>query len=289
MPELTRRSVLRHSAAAAAGLVGASALGPLLHVGLATAAAAPPPGGDPAPAAQAAPTYSAGSFISAARGGIETRWAIARPPGQSGRLRPVIALHGVRANAETVMGMGIQDALAQAVNAGHPPFAVVAVDGGDGYWHPRASGGDSGAMVLNELLPMLMTMGLDTSKVGFLGWSMGGYGALLLGSMLGPARTSAICAVSPALYTSVFQGVAVGAFDGLDDYRKYSVFGAPALSAIPLRVDCGTRDRFYSATKQFVASLRRPPTGVSFPGEHDVESWKKVMPAELAFLASPGA
>ena len=36
-------------------------------------------------------------------------------------------------------------------------------------------------MVLTELLPMLATKGLDTSKVGFIGWSMGGYGALLLG------------------------------------------------------------------------------------------------------------
>ena len=31
-------------------------------------------------------------------------------------------------------------------------------------------------MVLTELLPMLAAKGLDTSKVGFIGWSMGGYG-----------------------------------------------------------------------------------------------------------------
>ncbi|EUA51733.1 putative cONSERVED EXPORTED PROTEIN [Mycobacterium xenopi 3993] len=51
-------------------------------------------------------------------------------------------------------------------------------------------------MVLNELIPMLSSQGLDTSRVAFLGWSMGGYGALLLGSRLGPTRTAAICAVS---------------------------------------------------------------------------------------------
>ncbi|EUA69064.1 putative esterase [Mycobacterium xenopi 4042] len=43
---------------------------------------------------------------------------------------------------------------------------------------------------------------MDTSRVAFLGWSMGGYGALLLGARLGPARTAGICAVSPALWTS---------------------------------------------------------------------------------------
>ena len=43
-----------------------------------------------------------------------------------------------------------------------PPFAVVSVDGGDTYWHRRASGADSDAMVLTELLPMLAMHGLDT-------------------------------------------------------------------------------------------------------------------------------
>ena len=81
-------------------------------------------------------------------------------------------------------------------------FAVVSVDGGGSYWHKRASGEDSGAMVLTELLPMLDGQALDTSRVAFLGWSMGGYGALLLGARFGPARTAAICAVSPALWMS---------------------------------------------------------------------------------------
>ena len=96
-----------------------------------------------------------GSFVSAARGGISTNWAIARPPGQTKPLRPVIALHGKGSDAATVMAGGVEQGLAQAVNAGLPPFAVVAVDGGGSYWHKRASGEDAGAMVLNELIPML--------------------------------------------------------------------------------------------------------------------------------------
>ena len=263
---------------------GLAAEGALLRLGVATAVGAPPPG-EPAPPPKAAPTFVTGSFASAARG-VETNWAIARAPGQSEALRPVIALHGKGGDAATVMGMGIPEALAQVARAGYPPFAVASVDGGDGYWHRRASGEDAGAMVLTELLPLLAAKGLDTSKVGFIGWSMGGYGALLLGARLGPARTAAICAVSPALYPSYGKAVESGAFDSPADAVRHSVFGAPALSAIPLRVDCGASDRFYLATKQFVASLRRPPSGVSFEGGHDVSSWRRKLPAQLAWLAS---
>ena len=144
----------------------------------------------------------------------------------------MIALHGKGADAAEVMAGGVEQGLAQAVAAGLPPFAVVAVDGGGGYWHKRASGEDSGAMVLDELIPMLGGQGLDTSRVGFLGWSMGGYGALLLGARLGPARTAAICAVSPALWTSS-GAAAPGAFDGADDYAANSVWGLPALGVDP--------------------------------------------------------
>ena len=47
-----------------------------------------------APPATAPPTYAAGIFASAARGGALTNWIIARPPGQTAPLRPVILLHG---------------------------------------------------------------------------------------------------------------------------------------------------------------------------------------------------
>ncbi len=282
MPQLTRRTVLRLGA----GIAGACALDPVLQLGLATAAGAPPPDQPSPPSAKSMPTYLTGSFTSAARRGIETEWAIVRPPGQAGPLRPVIALHGRDMTASGVMGMGVESALAQLVKAGYPPFAVVSVDGGNGWWHRRVSGEDPGAMVLTELLPMLSTKGLDTSRVGFIGWSMGGYGALLLGGALGPARTAAICAVSPALYTDYGEAIRAGAFDGPADWFAYSVYGTAALSEIPLRIDCGASDRYYTATKQFVASLRRPPAGVSFAGGHDISAWREKLPRQLAWLAT---
>jgi S-formylglutathione hydrolase FrmB len=200
-------------------------------------------------------------------------------------LRPVIALHGKDGNAGQMLEIGVEDGLAQLVNEGKPPFAVVGVDGGNTYWHKRAAGGDSGAMVLEELLPLLASMGMDTSRVGFMGWSMGGYGALRLGAMLGPSRTAGICAISPALYTS-FTGSAPGAFDSYDDWVQNSVVGLPALNQIPLRVDCGVFDRFNFATRQFVSQLKKQPAGSFALGGHDVDYWRGQLPAELAWMAS---
>jgi S-formylglutathione hydrolase FrmB len=293
MPAFSRRAVLGFGASAAVGAVGAYALDVLFQPR--TSHAMPPAANgttvplapkplEPAPPAQAAPTMVNGSFVSAARGGISTNWAIARPPGQTKPLRPVIALHGKGSDASTVMAGGVEQGLAQAVNAGLPPFAVVAVDGGGSYWHKRASGEDAGAMVLGELIPMLDTQGLDTSRVAFLGWSMGGYGALLQGGRLGPARTAAICAVSPALWLSS-GAAAPGAFDGADDFAANSVFGMPALGSIPIRVDCGDSDPFYDATKQFIAQLPNPPAGGFSPGGHNGGFWSSQLPAELTWMA----
>lgn len=294
MPELSRRAVLGLGAGTVLGATSAYAIDMLLqprtsHAAPSTAIStnvplAPTPALDPAPQAQAAPTMSTGSFVSVARAGKMTNWAIARPPGQTQALRPVIALHGLGGSAASVMDGGVEQGLAQAVNAGLPPFAVVSVDGGSSYWHQRASGEDAGAMVLNELIPLLDTQRLDTSRVAFLGWSMGGYGALLLGSRLGPTRTAAICAVSPALWLSA-GSVAPGSFDGPDDWSANSVFGLPALGSIPIRVDCGNSDPFYAATKQFVAQLPHPPAGGFSPGGHNGGFWSAQLPAELTWIA----
>ncbi|XTP33864.1 alpha/beta hydrolase [Mycobacterium sp. TJFP1] len=266
MPTLNRREMLALGLRAGLATTAASALG------TAVASAAP------------APTFVTGSFASAARGGAVTNWVIARPPDQTAPLRPVILLHGKDSSAEMVMSMGVERFLADAVRAGLPPFAMAAVDGGNGYWHRRASGDDPGAMVLDEFLPLLATQGLDTSRVAFLGWSMGGYGAMLLGSRLGAGRTAAITAVSPALWTSP-GAAAPGAFDGAADYEANSVWGLAALNGIPLRIDCGFDDPFYSATEQFIAQLSTPPAGGFSPGGHNAAFWSSQLTSEMTWAA----
>ena len=265
--------MLRLGAGAAVGAAGAYARVDVLS----TPATAPPvamtasPPARPArarrAAAAAAPTYVTGSFVSAARGGRHDQLgdrAPARPDRH--RLRPVIALHGKGRDAAEVMAEAAWSrAWPRRFARASPPFAVVAVDGGDGYWHKRASGEDSGAMVLDELIPMLSDQGLDTSRVGFLGWSMGGYGALLLGARLGPARTAAICAVSPALWTSS-GATAPGAFDGADDYAANSVWGLPALGSIPIRIDCGNERSVLRGDQAVHRPAAHPARGRLLPG-----------------------
>ena len=59
-------------------------------------------------------------------------------------------------------------------------------------------------MVVDELLPLLAGRGVAAGpedRIGLLGWSMGGYGVLHLGGLLGAERVAAVCAVSPALWT----------------------------------------------------------------------------------------
>ncbi|WIM87346.1 alpha/beta hydrolase-fold protein [Candidatus Mycobacterium wuenschmannii] len=291
VPDLSRRAALRLGAGAIAGAAGIWSFGALVDPERVPAdpgplePPAPLPPAPPVAAPAPLPTKVAGSFVSAARGGVLTNYIIARPPGITGPLRPVIALHGVRGSAKQVMSFGVEQALAELAKAGRPPIAVVAVDGGDTYWHRRAGGEDAGSMVLNELIPMLATMSLDITRIGFMGWSMGGYGAMLLGSRLGPARTAGICAVSPALYQS-YTASTLGAFDSYDDWTRNTVFGLPALNQIPLRVDCGNEDRFAPAAHQFVSQLRTPPAGGFSPGGHDEVYWRQQLPAELAWLAS---
>ncbi len=69
------------------------------------------------------------------------------------------------------------------------------------------------------------------------------------------------------------------------DFAAKSVFGLPALASIPIRVDCGNSDPFYSATKSFIAQLPNPPAGGFSPGGHDGAYWSSQLPGELTWMA----
>ncbi len=143
------------------------------------------------------------SFTSAARGGAEVGWSLILPPGSTDAVLPlVVALHWLGADHTTLTGpqLGLDRYLAQHVADGGLPLAIAAPDGGRGYWHPHHAD-DAGAMVVDELLPILESRGYDTTTVDLLGWSMGGYGALRLGG-LRPTATAAVVAGSPALWTT---------------------------------------------------------------------------------------
>ena len=135
----------------------------------------------------------------------------------------------------------------------------------------------------DDIRSVLDGLGIDLAHI--VGISMGGFGALHLGAKLGPSRTAGICAISPALFTS-FTGSTLGAFDSYDDWVQNNVVGLPVLAQIPLRIDCGTGDHFYLATRQFVSQLKTPPAGSFSAGGHDMDYWRAQLPGELAWMAS---
>ena len=215
-------------------------------------------------------------------------WAVAYPPGASDgiRLPVLLVLHGRGGDHSNAFGagLGLDRFLADAVTRGGPAFAIASADGGDTYWHRRTSGEDAGAMVTDEFVRLLGGLSLDVARVGFLGWSMGGYGSMLLASRLGPSHVAAVAAESPEIWESANQ-TAPGAFDGPADYEAHTVLRRHAqLARIPLRIDCGTGDPFYRATKAFIAILSPRPAGGFRPGGQDLGYWRRMAPAQLAFV-----
>ena len=236
------------------------------------------------PDASPGPAVS-GTFVSAARAGTEVGWTISYPPGAAaGDSLPVlVVLHGHGGDHTTTFGALGYDRFQAAAKS---PFAIASVDGGNGYWHARREGGDSGAMVLDEFLPLLADQGLQTDKVGFSGWSMGGYGALLLGSQLGPDRVWGIVAQSPAMWSDGTHSPD-GAFDDAEDYAAHDLAGRQSeLDGIPVRIDCGTGDGFYPIVRDYAAGFSTPPAGGFEAGGHNVAYWRRVIPAELEFLGA---
>lgn len=159
-------------------------------------------------------------------------------------------------------------------------LAFAAVDGGaDSYWHHRADGNDPLTMLLTEFIPMIETR-IRVRRRALLGWSMGGYGALLAAET-SPDRFRAVCAASPALWTSA-GSTAPGAFDSPDDYRQNDVYARTSrLSSMAVRVDCGSGDPFYPAVKKLVEVLHPVPQGTYGSGFHDDAYWRSVAPAQI--------
>jgi enterochelin esterase-like enzyme len=228
-----------------------------------------------------------GSFESAARR-TTVGWSISYPPGEPRPGLPVaVLLHGRGGDHRMGAGLGIDRFLAATVAAGAEPFVLAAVDGGsNNYWHRRTTGDDPRRMLFDEFVPLLGRRGLRVSRIGLLGWSMGGYGALLAAAELGPARVAAVVASSPALWLDPDDS-APGAFDGPDDFRAHDVFARTAkLARVPLRIDCGREDPFASATRELRERLSPEPAGGIQPGEHTAGYWRRMLPDQLTFLAT---
>ncbi|ABK03820.1 putative esterase [Arthrobacter sp. FB24] len=230
-----------------------------------------------------------GSFTSKFRPGTGTNWSVAVPDrgaGSDQRPLPVaLFLHGTGADHRMVFDdLRAARVLAQHVARGGTPFAIAAVDGGESWWHRRATGTDTQAMVVEEFIPLLAGQGLDTGRLAVFGLSMGGFGALLLASQHRIPGLRAVAAMSPAVWSQHDAG-RMDNFDSAGDFAANDIFALrPELETVPKRIDCGTSDNLLYSVKDYVSGLPGEHEGGYQDGGHDSGYWRSILPDVFSFL-----
>src|SRR5665213_439593 len=232
-----------------------------------------------------------GSFYSSARRRT-IGFTIAYPPnhGPGDSLALIVMLHGFGNNHATAL-FGMSPAQAVALREGGTPFrpmAMVTVDGGDGYWNPHP-GDDPMAMVIDELIPFCQhkRLGVAPNRIGLMGISMGGYGALAIAERR-PDLVSALAVVSPAVWTSYAQARAAnaGAFASASAFAAGDVIAhAGSLKGIPVWIASGADDPFHPGVEKLAGVLGSNST-VEFPsGCHTEPFFVEQEPLSLGFLS----
>ena len=232
-----------------------------------------------------------GTFASRARHRA-VGYTIAYPRGHGpGSLLPLIVmLHGFGADHTTALvGMSPAQAMALRVD-GSPiaPMALVTVDGGGGYWHAHR-GDDPMDMIVNELIPLCQGSGLgvEPQRIGVMGISMGGYGALLLAETY-PDRFAAAAVISPAVWTDYDQARSTnrGAFSSAESFRANDVIlAAGRLSRRPVRIATGIDDPFHPGVVALAKVVPTDTTVVISTGCHTGAFFASQEPPSLGFLS----
>jgi hypothetical protein len=236
------------------------------------------PQGSPAP-------VEVSGHLSSRYTGTSMGWTISTP-GNGQRPRAIVyCLHAKGGNHrmafESIRVPQVAASLGMAI-------AVAAVDGGpDSYWHRRTDGSDALAMLLKEFVPLVRAR-VGPLPQALVGWSMGGYGALLAAERASRHFRS-VSVASPALWLTP-GATAPGAFDSPADFYANDVFtGVRALRTMAVAVFCGTGDPFYPAARHLVSLMDFPHRADFGPGVHGPEYWRRIAPAQLRAISQPPA
>jgi pimeloyl-ACP methyl ester carboxylesterase len=201
----------------------------------------------------------------------------------------VLPGRGVAAR-EVVGGLNFGGAFSAAIRR-HPILrrsVLVAVDAGESYFHPRASGEDRLALVTDELPNVVARLtGAPPRREALIGMSMGGYGALLAAER-NPGRYQAVAVAGPAIFPSYAdeRGSVGDAFDGPADFARYDVIAhAASLRGRAVRIRCGVSDPFVPGVRAFARACSSADVLIE-KGCHDDGFWRASAPELLEFIAA---
>jgi pimeloyl-ACP methyl ester carboxylesterase len=216
------------------------------------------------------------------------RYALIVPDGARALDRVAYVLPGRGGDADAAVGLGLDGFLAAYLRAGGRAFALAVVDAGESYFHRRASGEDRLALATVDF-PRVVRAALGVRRLheALIGFSMGGYGALLAAERE-PARYRAVAVAGPAIFPSYEdEHRSVGdAFDSAADFARYDVIAhSRALRGRPVRILAGERDPFLPGVRAFARACPTADVHV-VPGCHDDGFWRVSAPSMLALVGA---
>ena len=238
-----------------------------------------------------------GRLAAPAAGGA-VRYAIAIPRGapmdmvsRDAHVDAVAYVLGGRGSTavDAIAQTGLRSALGAWVRGGGRPFALAAIDAGESYFHARSNGEDRLRMVTRDLAGLVRRrLGVGAPREALIGFSMGGYGALLAAERE-PRRHRAVAVAGPAIFPSYAdERRSVGdAFDDAADYARNDVTAhAASLRGLPVLLRAGAGDPFVPGVRAFQRGA--PPSVVVriVPGAHDDCFWRASAPELVAFVGA---
>jgi S-formylglutathione hydrolase FrmB len=185
-----------------------------------------------------------------------------------GRGLPVcLILHGASKTPRDYAGLGLGRFLTDAVQRGAAPFVLAGAAGGLLSWRPNGVD-DPQAMLHVDVPAWCAARGFDTTRMAAWGWSMGGYGSLLLAETF-PGFLKAVAAFSPAVSTED------EVFGGVGELRE-----------LPTGLWCGRYDPLYDNVRALERRLPQPPAITGYGvGRHNFGFWSTVIPDAFDFVA----